>query len=77
MFKTRKIMNERLLHRLKASKDQGKNFSDFLIELKASRVKVCDSMEKILERIRQALVLGKIVREQDFTSMVNDYKGDS
>lgn len=74
MFKTRKVMNEKLLHRLKVSKDQGKNFSTYLSDLKEERVFICNSLRKVFEKIRVNLVTGKILREEDLDTILEEFK---
>lgn len=67
-------MNERLLHRLKVSKDQGNHFTKFMLDLKESRVIICLEMQKILEEIRVELVNGKILREQELNEILKRYE---
>ena len=55
------------------SKDQGKNFSNFLSDLKEERVLICNSLRKVFEKIRLSLVTGKILREEDFDIIVEEF----
>ena len=44
-FKIRKMMDEKLAHRLKICKDQAKNFGALLENLKSSRTPICQALQ--------------------------------
>lgn len=73
-FKMRKIMNNKLLHRIKASKDQSFNFGSFLIHLKENRVIVCEELQQIFETLRLNMIGGKLLREEDFTLILHQFR---
>lgn len=37
---------------------------------------ICDSLQNIFERIRLALVAGKILREKDLDAILREYEAD-
>ena len=66
-------MNDKLMHRLKASKDQALTFGEFLVHLKETRTIVCDALQEVFEEIRGAMAGGKLLREEDYYKILGRF----
>lgn len=72
-FKTRKLMDDRLIHRLKATKDQATNFKQLLKKLKEDRVIVCKSLQDVFDDLREMVLSGRILKEEDLQEVLEKY----
>lgn len=68
-------MNDKLLHRLKASKDQALNFGEFLVHLKETRTIICSELQEVFEALRVAMIGGKLLREEDYECILERFRG--
>ena len=69
-FQLRKVMNQKLNHRLEISKEQVNKFISYLYEVKNYHVILNETILDILKEVRLALLKGKVMKIADFEEIV-------